>query len=420
MSPESAPLHERLLTAFAASTGLTSGGTPRRYLWTDAFAVCGFLGLYRSTGEARHLETARKLVDQVHDVLGRHRPDDSRTGWISGLDEEEGRRRPTAGGLRIGKPEPERGPGEPHDPRREWDRDGQYYHYLTRWMVALQRMTAVTGEPHFHRWAVELAEVAHRAFLPPGGPRPDRHMYWKMNIALDRPLVPSMGQHDPLDGRLTVGLLQVTAPSDRGESEGTDADRSSSADAPGEPILQAEAAELEEICRGRSWTTDDPLGAGGLLTDCLRLVQLSRAPRRPRPPVAAGLRERVFQAARESLERCAGDASLDLPGTRRLAFRELGLAIGIRAVERIDARTSGAEGGDIPAGWVRSAGGHAGLADRIVEFWSRTEARSLGSWTDHHDINDVMLAVALAPTGYLATDAGEPTNADGFTAPDRA
>lgn len=398
MSPESAPLHARLLTAFASSTGVTSGRPPRRYLWTDAYAVCGFLGLYRSTGDGRHLETAHTLVDQVHRVLGRHRPDDPRTGWISGLDEEEGRRRPTAGGLRIGKPEPERGPGEPHDPRQEWYRDGQYYHYLTRWMVALQRMAAVTGEPRFHRWAVELAEVAHRAFVAPGGRAGERHMYWKMSIELDRPLVPSMGQHDPLDGRLTFGLLQVAAPGD-------------------DPPLTAEAAELEEICRGRSWTTDDALGAGGLLTDCLRIVQLPDAPRRLRPPVAADLRERVFEAARKSLERCARDPSLDLPGARRLAFRELGLAIGIRAAERIAARTAGDEQGGVPAGWLRSVGEHEDVADRIVEFWSRTEARSLRSWTDHHDINDVMLAVALAPDGYLATDAGGSGTTDGLTGP---
>lgn len=406
MPSESAPLHERLLTAFASSTGVTSGRAPRRYLWTDAFAVCGFLGLYRSTGEARHLEAARKLVDQVHEVLGRHRPDDPRTGWISGLGEEEGRRRPTAGGLRIGKPEPERRPDEPHDPRREWDRDGQYYHYLTRWIVALQRMAAVTGEPHFHGWAVELAEVAHRAFLAPGGRAGARHMYWKMSIELDRPLVPSMGQHDPLDGRLTFGLLQVTPPED----------------AP-EPPLQTEAAELEEICRGRSWATDDALGAGGLLTGCLRLVQLSRAPRPPRPPVSDALRERVFRAARESLEHFARDPSLDLPGTRRLAFRELGLAIGIRAVEHIAARTVG-EDTNVPSGWVRSVREHEGIADRIVEFWSGTEARSLRSWTDHHDINDVMLAAALAPDGYLAVDAGGASGSDpsgdGVTAPGRA
>ena len=70
---------------FAARTGLTTARPPRRYLWTDAFAVCNFLSLARVTGEGRYTELALRLVEQVHGVLGRHRPDDARRGWISGL-----------------------------------------------------------------------------------------------------------------------------------------------------------------------------------------------------------------------------------------------------------------------------------------------------------------------------------------------
>lgn len=95
-----------LMDRFLRDTGVTSDASPRRYLWTDAFAVCNLLGL----GEP---DLARRLVSQVHETLGRHRDDDPRDGWISGLDEEEGRRHPTAGGLRIGKKLPERGPNEP-------------------------------------------------------------------------------------------------------------------------------------------------------------------------------------------------------------------------------------------------------------------------------------------------------------------
>lgn len=39
-------------------------------------------------------------------------------------------------------------------------------------------------------------------------------MYWKMSIDLSSPLVPSMGQHDPLDGLITYLQLQATAPLD--------------------------------------------------------------------------------------------------------------------------------------------------------------------------------------------------------------
>ncbi len=93
-----------IMTEFADLTGLSSAGkTPRRYLWTDAFAVCNFLELYRQTGAEKYKDLALRLVDQVHNILGRHREDDPRTGWISGLDEREGKMHPTIGGLRIGK-----------------------------------------------------------------------------------------------------------------------------------------------------------------------------------------------------------------------------------------------------------------------------------------------------------------------------
>ena len=106
--------------AAGSSTGLSGGRPPRRYLWTDAFAVCNFLGLERATGEVRHRELALRLVDQVHHTLGRHRPDDVRRGWISGLDEHDGQAHPTRGGPRIGKELPERAPGEAFDEGLEW------------------------------------------------------------------------------------------------------------------------------------------------------------------------------------------------------------------------------------------------------------------------------------------------------------
>ena len=105
-----------ILDAFARATGLEGDAPPRRYLWTDAFAVCTCISLHARTGEARHLKRARRLVDQVHRVLGRHRPDSGRSGWLSGLAEGEGERHPTAAGLRIGKPLGERDPTEPIDP----------------------------------------------------------------------------------------------------------------------------------------------------------------------------------------------------------------------------------------------------------------------------------------------------------------
>jgi hypothetical protein len=182
-----------LMNNFAWRTGLTSDRPKRRYLWTDAFAVCNFLGLARTTGDRRYFDLARRLVDQVHHTLGQHRGDDPRRGWPSGLNEHEGKSHPTLGGLRIGKNLPERGVDEPFDEQLEWDRDGQYFHYLTQWMHALDQMSRSTGESKFNVWARELAKTAYHAFIyqPSIGRVP--RMYWKMSIDLLRPLVPLDG-----------------------------------------------------------------------------------------------------------------------------------------------------------------------------------------------------------------------------------
>jgi hypothetical protein len=125
---------------------------------------------------------------------------------------------PTQRGLRIGKRLNERKPGVPYDDRLEWDRDGQYFHYLTKWMHALNRMSRVTREQKYNQWAIELAQAAHDGFtyVPLSGGRP--RMYWKMSTDLSRPLVPSMGQHDPLDGFITFSVLQITAAQKFGQS----------------------------------------------------------------------------------------------------------------------------------------------------------------------------------------------------------
>lgn len=374
MTGDNAAAARALMDRFDAATSAPSDGGPRRYLWTDAFAVCTWLTL----GEVGR---ARSLVEQVHRTLGRHRPDDPRTGWISGLDEETGSEHPTAGGLRIGKPLPERGSDEPYDPALEWDRDGQYFHYLTRWIRALHRVAAATGEPRYHHWAVELGRVAYRRFGHGIGPLPNR-LYWKMSVDVGRPLVPSMGQHDPLDGYVALAELQAA---------GAD-------DALDEPL-----DGLAGMGAGTDWTTEDPLGAGSLLIDAWVLARL----------VAGGLDrhasvlDRVLRAAVPSVRAVRDDRVLDLPARQRLAFRELGLAIGLAAVERLDQddRARDALGAEQVAR-VAALAEAVPLRERIVEFWMGPAHRRVPSWTEHEDINTVMLATALEPDGYLGPSGG--------------
>lgn len=400
-----------IMETFARSTGVTSDEAPRRYLWTDAFAVCNQLGLYEAGGDRGDLEVALALVDQVHRMLGRHRPDDRRRGWISGLSEEEGARHPTAGGLRIGKPEPERGPDEPYDPHGEWNRDGQYYHYLTRWMHALHRVWRVTEEDRYGRWARELAKAAHAAFVVPadasGGPR----MHWKMSIDLSRPLVPTMGAHDPLDGLVTFNVL--AAGRHTGTSDASAGQPSGTPEAAARPsgTLDAELAALADMCHGARWATEDPLGIGGLLVDTYRVAELLSAGARPvtpgRMPAGEWLASLLDDCA-ASLSAYRRTASLESGAGSRLAFRELGLAIGLAGVRRLRSaveRARRAPGARAEAGRSLSArlerlAPALDLEERILRFWLDPSHHG-PTWTDHLDINRVMLATALASAGYL-------------------
>ena len=75
---ESLSMLRQLMLEFAGQTGLSPQGKPlRRYLWTDAFAVCNFLELYRRTGDDSFKSLALLLVNQVHEQLGRHREDEA-------------------------------------------------------------------------------------------------------------------------------------------------------------------------------------------------------------------------------------------------------------------------------------------------------------------------------------------------------
>ncbi len=374
-----------LMLDFARQTGLApERPDPRRYLWTDAFALCNFLGLHRATGEERFLDLAISLADQVHTTLGRHRRDDPRTGWISGLDENQGRRHPTAGGLRIGKKLPERGPAEPMDEELEWDRDGQYFHYLTQWMHALAALTRATGDPDWNRLAMELAVTACGRFVHISPLDGRKRLYWKMSIDLDRPLVAAMGQHDPLDGLITLHELAMTA-----------------ADHPGPdlPDLRPAMAEMEEICRGLAWETDDPLGMGGLLTGAWRAAVMAARGL----PIRHDLPEHLLQAARAGLPVFVRGGTPALPPQYRLAFREMGLAIGLHAASRLRHL--------LETAWPDHPGPlretldqvlpYLPLAEELEKFWLRPDSRDAATWQEHREINMVMLATSLLPDGYL-------------------
>ncbi len=383
---------QSIMREFAADTGLSGNNPfPRRYLWTDAFAVCNYLGFFDRTGDQAFLDLATTLVDQVHENLAKHRRESGLSGWLSGLPEEEARNHPTCAGLRIGKPLDERKAQEPQDETLEWQQDGQYFHYLTRWMHALNRVALQTRDPVYNRWARELAVTAHRAFVYAPGPGEPKRMYWKMSIDLSRPLVRSMGHHDPLDGLVTCQQLAATARRLVGRTAGS------------EPALSL-ATQIEDfstMCAGRSWATRDELGIGSLLISACHVAQL----------VAdglvsdEGLLEALLADSAASLQAFAANHHLGHPADYRLAFREFGLAIGLQAVNHVERCL-----GEHPQQFqnlrrlsrlVMTLQEFGGLSRGIVDFWLTPANRTASTWLEHRDINNVMLATSLTPEGYL-------------------
>lgn len=213
-----------------------SGGHRGRYLWTDAYGVINLLTMhkeYRSAGgesaaDDRYLVLARRLIETVHDILGRTR--DGRKRLPGATDDN-----PLGGGLRIGKTD-ERGP----------DGDGQYHHYLTIWMFALNRMAKASGDLSYNRQAVALARSIHpRFFIDRAAARP--RLVWKMAMDLSAPLVSSEGNLDPIDGYVVFRLLQAAAV-EAGDGE----------------VLADEIADYKRVMerKGEHFVSSDPLDLG--------------------------------------------------------------------------------------------------------------------------------------------------------------
>ena len=114
-----------IMQKFAADTGLSDATSePRRYLWTDSFAVCNYLTFYRQSGEQQFLKQALSLVDRVHWTLGQQRIDGMRSGWLSNLDEDQARQNTTRGRLRIWQRLDKRRAKENGSAPLDWDPKG--------------------------------------------------------------------------------------------------------------------------------------------------------------------------------------------------------------------------------------------------------------------------------------------------------
>jgi hypothetical protein len=96
---------------------------------------------------------------------------------------------------------------------------------------------------------------------------------------------------------------------------------------------------------------------------------------------------------------------LGFPADSRLAFRELGLSIGLGRLERLPGRVERneqalAKGHDLSVR-MNALKPYEALKEGIDNFWLQNQNQEAESRIAHRDINMVMLATNLSPDGYL-------------------
>jgi hypothetical protein len=158
---------------------------------------------------------------------------------------------------------------------------------------------------------------------------------------------------------------------------------------------------MREMCADLQWATSDPLGIGGLLTDAFKLLQLIDTRHLQESARLAALLGDIEY----SLRAFVTQNPLSLPAEYRLAFRELGLTIGLHAISRMQKRIAQNPGNFSAVQQLTillndlTAFRH--VHEFIESFWLQPAHRESDNWRDHADINNVMLATTLAPDGYL-------------------
>ncbi|MBT8440610.1 MAG: hypothetical protein KJO91_12830, partial [Gammaproteobacteria bacterium] len=117
------------------------------------------------------------------------------------------------------------------------------------------------------------------------------------------------------------------------------------------------------------------------------------------------LLEKLLDAAIKGLRYYARSGELQQPPQYRLAFRELGLSIGLHAVERMQQSLDKAAQNDAGSQRLQAQLGalmqYIDMREHIEDFWLSPKHQQSDSWTEHRDINEVMLATSLAPDGFL-------------------
>jgi hypothetical protein len=197
-----------------------------------------------------------------------------------------------------------------------------------------------------------------------------------------------MGLHDALDGFITFQEAQCAIAKIPTDTEVTD--------------LSPAIESLFALCQEGDWMTDDPLGLGGLLFDACRLCRLIGEERLG----DVRLLEKILDASGIGIKALLASRYLNRPVAYRLAFRELGLAIGLRALPTIVDTTKKGRSGFERTPALRQAVDlllrYNSLCDEIVSAWLPHAQHHDENWQAHQDINEVMLATALIPSTFLS------------------
>ncbi|GME52677.1 uncharacterized protein LTHEOB_8986 [Neofusicoccum parvum] len=242
---------------------------------------------------------------------------------------------------------------------------GQYHHYLTLWTFALGRLAAAwrreaggqaEAEAEATRWeglALRLMEAVHPAFVYDREKERPR-MYWNASTGLERPLVMSEGNLDPVGGLVVCKVLR--------ESEGN------------AHVLERETRGYEKIVatKWKNYVSDDPLDLGMTLWTAHQYAG--------KEEWATGLVER----AKRDLKKLINSGYFSTGVRRRLASREFGTVLGIRCALAHD------------PGWEEAA-------EKIVKIWEDAGVApdpEENTSADLMPITLVMYAAAVEPGAF--------------------
>jgi hypothetical protein len=159
---------------------------------------------------------------------------------------------------------------------------------------------------------------------------------------------------------------------------------------------------MADICEGKNWATDDPLGMGELLSTTYKLAHLMMN----EDIGQAELLNDLLDSSLIGLRLFERRNPLNLPANYRLAFRELGMSIGLHAIEKLPGLIKQAPRSFIMLNRLHSQTEnlmrYTPLSNIIEAYWLDDANRQAAGWMGHRDINMVMLATSLAPDGYLS------------------